>query len=171
MPIIGNSPATTLPRPLVLVVEDDPTLCGFYRSALQIAGYAVATAEDGISALRHIDRSVPGAVVLDLGLPRLSGLDVGREVAAHLPGVPIVVVTGTSDAIDSAHFRCVLRKPITASALIEAVEQCLRRGAGSRRPPEGPSLRIPMVPTRRVPPALASRSRPMLRLRRRPAAR
>ena len=171
MPTIGNSPANGLSRPLVLVVEDDPTLCGFYRNALQIAGYAVATAEDGISALRQIDRSAPGAVVLDLGLPRLSGLDVGREVTAHLPGVPIVVVTGTTEAVDSAHFACVLRKPITASALIETVETCLRRGPGSRPPRDARSLRIPIVATRPVTPALADRSRPMLRLRRRTAAR
>ena len=114
-------------HPQVLVVEDDPTLCTFYRSALQIAGYAVTTADDGISALRQIDGSTPEALVLDLGLPRLSGRDVGREVAAHLPELPIVVVTGSSEEIDAANFACVLRKPISAIALIDAVEKCLRR--------------------------------------------
>jgi len=113
-------------HPKVLVVEDDPTLCTFYRSALQIAGYVVITADDGVSALRQIDGSTPEALVLDLGLPRLSGRDVGREVAAHLPQLPIVVVTGSSEEIDAADFACVLRKPISAMALIEAVENCVR---------------------------------------------
>src|SRR5699024_3337495 len=123
------------------------------------------------SALRQIDGAVPGAVVLDLGLPGLSGFDVGREVAAHLPLVPIVVVTGSTEAIDSAQFACVLRKPITATALIEAVENCVRR-EGSFRPASAKApIRIPIGPTRTVPPAIASRTRPTVRLRRRPTAR
>jgi DNA-binding response OmpR family regulator len=168
MPSIGDSLATTLPRQMVLVVEDDPGLSSFYRSALQIAGFAVATAEDGVAALRHIDGAVPRAVVLDLGLPRLSGFDVGREVAAHLPFVPIVVVTGSTEAIDAAHFTCVLRKPITATTLIEAVESCLQRAGGRRPRPVQRALRLPLVPIRAVPPVAASHSRPMPRLRRRP---
>jgi DNA-binding response OmpR family regulator len=128
-------------HPQVLVVEDDPTLCTFYRSALQIAGYAVITADDGVSALQQIDGSTPKALVLDLGLPRLSGRDVGREVAAHLPQLPIVVVTGSAEDIDAADFACVLRKPISAMALIEAVDNCFRS-----RPPAVPLRR--RLPTR-----------------------
>ena len=157
-------------HPQILVVEDDPTLCTFYRSALQIAGYEVITADDGISALRQIDGSTPEALVLDLGLPRLSGLDVGREVAAHLPQLPIVVVTGSAEEIDATDFACVLRKPITAIALIEAVEDCLRRhrrrmsaaGTAHDRTARAPArtrtakvlrTRPLVVPLRRRPPA------------------
>jgi len=153
-------------HPQVLVVEDDPTLCTFYRSALQIAGYAVITADDGISALRQIDGSMPEALVLDLGLPRLSGLDVGREVAAHLPQLPIVVVTGSAEEIDATGFACVLRKPISAIALIEAVENCFRRhrlrASAAVTAHDRPS-RAPRTPTKK-----AARTRPLLvRLRRR----
>lgn len=157
-------------HPQVLVVEDDPTLCTFYRSALQIAGYAVTTADDGISALRQIDGSTPEALVLDLGLPRLSGRDVGREVAAHLPQLPIVVVTGSSEEIDAADFACVLRKPISAIALIDAVEKCLRRhplhgsatSTAHDRTSRATRLRRAKVP--RTPPL-------SVRLRRRPRSR
>ena len=172
MPSIGNSLVATPPRTMVLVVEDDPTLSSFYRSALQIAGYAVATADDGFSALRQIDDVVPAALVLDLGLPRLSGFDVGREMAAHLPFVPIVVVTGSTDAIDPADFACVLRKPITATALIEAVEKCLQQAGRTRRTAAEARVRVPPLGSvRAIAPEVASRARRTLRLRRRPAAR
>ena len=153
-------------HPKVLVVEDDPTLCTFYRSALQIAGYAVITADDGVSALRQIDGSMPEALVLDLGLPRLSGRDVGREVAAHLPQLPIVVVTGSSEEIDAADFACVLRKPISAIALIDAVENCVRR---QRRRESAPATAQDRPsPTTGVRTAQASRTRPLsVQLRRR----
>ena len=158
-------------HPQVLVVEDDPTLCTFYRSALQIAGYKVITADDGISALRQIDGFTPEALVLDLGLPRLSGLDVGREVAAHLPQLPIVVVTGSAEEIDASAFACVLRKPITAVALIEAVEDCVRRHR-LRVSAAATAHDRPSGATTRTRTAKVSRTRPLLvRLRRKPATR
>jgi DNA-binding response OmpR family regulator len=156
---------------MVLVVEDDPTLSSFYRSALQIAGYGVATADDGVSALRQIDDVVPAALVLDLGLPRLSGFDVGREMAAHLPLVPIVVVTGSADVLNHAEFACVLRKPITATALIEAVENCLHKDRQTPNTGADTRVRIPSDSVRAVSPEVACRVRPTIRLRRRPAAR
>ena len=66
-------------RGTILVVEDDPALRTFYRSALMIAGYTVVSAEDGIDALRRLDEGLtPDLVVLDVALPRLSGRDVQR---------------------------------------------------------------------------------------------
>src|SRR5688572_16529808 len=97
-----------------------------------IAGYDVVTAADGVEALRRIEGDQPSVVVLDLGLPLLSGRDVRRELAAHLAtkDIPVVVVTGDPDDLDPTEFPCVLRKPVTADSLIEVVENCL----GSRRP-------------------------------------
>jgi CheY-like chemotaxis protein len=112
----------------VLVVEDDRTLRTFYQSALMIAGFHVLTAEDGVEALRKVEGYGPAALVLDLGLPRMSGRDVQRELLAHdhLRNIPIVVVTGSDSAdIDDHQFTCVLRKPVSAEALIMAVTRCL----------------------------------------------
>jgi two-component system KDP operon response regulator KdpE len=110
-------------------VEDDPLLRTFYRSALMIGGYDVITAEDGVEALHLVDSGAPDLVVLDLGLPRLSGRDVRRELAAHVitEKIPIVVVTGDTRDLDPTEFACVLRKPVTADELIETVERCLRQ--------------------------------------------
>lgn len=101
-----------------------------YRSTLKAAGYAVVAVGDGVDALRRVEDERPDAVVLDLGLPRLNGRDVQRELksAPDTKHIPIVVVSGsdTSD-LDPDDFACVLNKPISADALIVAVENCLRR--------------------------------------------
>ena len=112
----------------VLVVEDDRALRTFYRSALMIAGYSVVTAEDGIEALQTFEGYQPAAVVLDLGLPRMSGHDVTAELLANekLRHIPIVIVTGGDvSEVDQKKFACVLRKPVTAESLIAAIQNCL----------------------------------------------
>lgn len=113
----------------ILVVEDDSALRAFYRRALMLVGYTVVTVEDGIDALRHIESDVPDLVVLDIGLPRLGGLDVQAELRsrAETRRVPIMIVSGTETReMNLVDFACVLRKPVTADQLIEAVETCLR---------------------------------------------
>ena len=112
----------------VLIVEDDPTLRGLYRTALTVEGFAVVTAEDGFDALRSVDLRRPDAIVLDLGLPRLNGRDVARELTANAgtQRIPIVVVTGEAAELKEADFDCVLRKPVTSDQLIDAVRNCLR---------------------------------------------
>lgn len=114
----------------ILVVEDDPNLRAFYRTALVVAGFAVHAVEDGLDALRRIETAPPGLVILDMALPRLGGRDVQQELAAHAEtrDIPILVVSGT-DTRDSsrANVRCALRKPVTTDALIRAVDACLRQ--------------------------------------------
>jgi CheY-like chemotaxis protein len=113
----------------IVIVEDDAALRAYYRSVLTLEGYAVVTAEDGIDALQRIEEQPVGAVVLDLGLPRLRGEDVGRDIASRpaLRGIPVVVVTGSDTSnLNLDDFACVLTKPVTAEALIRAVKNCLR---------------------------------------------
>ncbi len=116
-------------RPTILVVEDDAALRAYYRSVLTLEGYTVVTAEDGVDALERIEEQPVGAVILDLGLPRLAGEDVGRELASHpsLRSIPIIVVTGRDTGnLDRNSFACVLHKPVTAEALVKAIDDCLR---------------------------------------------
>lgn len=113
----------------ILVVEDDSSLRELYRSALRAAGYAVVAVEDGVDALRRVERGRPEAVILDLGLPRLSGRDVQRELKSSpdTQHIPIVVVSGTDTSdLNPDDFACVLNKPISADALILAVQNCVR---------------------------------------------
>jgi PleD family two-component response regulator len=59
------------PRKTILVVEDDRALREVYRAALMMSGYTVVAVEDGIDALKHVEKDLPNLIVLDLALPRL----------------------------------------------------------------------------------------------------
>jgi CheY-like chemotaxis protein len=114
----------------VLIVEDDPTARELYRSVLRRSGYTVVTAEDGLAALRCVDSMHPDLIVLDLGLPRLGGRDVHRELQANpeTRAIPVIVVTGTDTSdLDERAFACVMRKPVDAETLQSEIEDCLHR--------------------------------------------
>ena len=101
-----------------------------YRSVLRAVGYVVIAVGDGLDALRWMESDRPDAVVLDLGLPRLSGRDVHRELQSSpdTQDIPIVIVSGTDISdLDPKQFACILKKPIRPEALIAAVQNCLRR--------------------------------------------
>ena len=121
------SDRTASQRSVILVVEDDPAMRELYRTALTAAGYAVFAVEDGLDALRYVESRRPAAMVLDLGLPRLHGRDVQREMAAQglTTHIPIVVVTAEPGPINEPDFACVLRKPIEPDEVVEAVHRCL----------------------------------------------
>ena len=115
----------------VLIVEDDAGLRELYRTALIAAGYVVVDVGDGVDALRRFDaETLPAAVVLDMDLPRLGGRIVQHEMKARpdTAHIPIIVVSGTDTRdLDPRDYDCVLRKPISPDALVEAVENCLRK--------------------------------------------
>jgi two-component system response regulator MprA len=79
-------------KPRVLVVEDDAEIGGALRRSLRLEGYDVRLAEDGVSALEESALFEPDAVVLDLGLPRLDGMDVCRRLRDS-SDVPILMLT------------------------------------------------------------------------------
>jgi DNA-binding response OmpR family regulator len=114
----------------VLVVEDDPALRDFYRSTIRAAGYAVVGVDDGLEALKMVQIGKPRAVVLDLGLPRLNGREVSRQLRSNAATrhIPVMIVTGTDTSdLDPSQFACVLHKPIDPHELVDAVKKCVRR--------------------------------------------
>jgi DNA-binding response OmpR family regulator len=110
-------------------VEDDRELRAVIRSSLTAAGYVVVAVEDGMDALRHLDWDIPDAVVLDIGLPRLNGRDVQRELASHadLQSIPIIAVSGDTSGLNLRDFSCILQKPFDMDALLEAVARCVAK--------------------------------------------
>ena len=118
---------------IILVVEDDADLRALYRTALRLAGYFVQEAGDGFAALRALDADPPDLVVLDLGLPGMSGYVVRQELAAQADTrhIPIVVVTGTPGPHEGLDVDCLLRKPVSPDELVAAVWDCLASGASA----------------------------------------
>ena len=113
----------------VLVVEDDPGLRHMFRISLALAGFAVREASDGYQALAALEEDPPDAVVLDLGLPRVSGFTVLEEIIAResLRRSAVVVVTGLDVA--ARREATFLRKPVEPPVLVNAVRYAIQRSA------------------------------------------
>src|SRR6516225_4743234 len=83
----------------VLVVDDEPNIVAIARDYLAQAGFDVITASDGPTALAAARLRAPDLLVLDLGLPRMDGLDVARAVRRE-SAVPIIMLTARADETD-----------------------------------------------------------------------
>ena len=77
----------------ILVVDDDPKLLSTMKRTLELAGYAVATADDGERAKHSCRTENPQALLLDIGLPSASGWDVLEWVAREYPILPVIMIT------------------------------------------------------------------------------
>jgi CheY-like chemotaxis protein len=114
-------------RQRVLVVEDDPEIRGVMRAALEDDGLEIIETGDGFEALAECERQAPGVVVLDLGLPHMSGEEfVTAYRRLKTPEAPIVVVSARSggqriaDELGAAAF---VAKPFSIQALSETVRR------------------------------------------------
>src|SRR5438045_9747880 len=77
----------------ILVVEDEKKVASFIKKGLQQEGYAADTVHDGTEAIQNATAFDYDLIVLDLMLPKTSGLDVLREVRARKPKLPVLVLT------------------------------------------------------------------------------
>jgi two-component system response regulator MprA len=119
----------------LLVVEDDTGLRDVLRRALSLAGYEVRLSGDGAEALAQVSRSVPDAVVLDVGLPDIDGLEVCRMLRREGNRVPVLMLTArdaVSDRIDGldAGADDYLVKPFDIDELKARLRALLRRARG-----------------------------------------
>ena len=117
--------------PTVLVVDDERQIAAIARDYLTRAGFSVTIASDGASGLELARQKRPDLIVLDLGLPKLDGLDVARALRKE-SDVPIIMLTARVDETDRLHGFEVgaddyITKPFSPRELVARVSSVLRR--------------------------------------------
>ena len=117
--------------PTVLVVDDATEIVRLTRDYLEHAGFTVVVATDGRAALQLARTNMPDAIVLDLGLPGIDGLDVARELR-RTSNVPIIMLTARADESDKLvglelGADDYITKPFSPKELVARVRAVLRR--------------------------------------------
>jgi DNA-binding response OmpR family regulator len=123
--------------PRILLIEDDPRLAGLVTEYLGEAGFVVSTAATGRAGLDRIGREPYDAVVLDLMLPDIDGLEVCRQLRASSSEVPVLMLTARGDTMDRVVGLEIgaddfMPKPFEPRELLARLRAILRRRPSAR---------------------------------------
>jgi DNA-binding response OmpR family regulator len=129
----------------ILIVEDEPNMVTGLRDNFEFEGYEVITAEDGVTGLERALHESPDLVVLDVMMPRMSGLDVCKQLKAKRPSVPVIMLTARGQEVDKVvglelGADDYVTKPFSIRELLARVKAVLRRAKGSPKDEESYSF-------------------------------
>jgi DNA-binding response OmpR family regulator len=117
---------------LILLVDDEPNLRELLRQMLELGGFDVVEAEDGLEALEKLEVVAPDVMILDVMMPNLDGVSLCKKLRAGtaFAGLPIIMVSGKTQhkavqeglAAGANQYLC---KPITVQELLQSVRSLL----------------------------------------------
>lgn len=131
--MIDQNPSSLTPTEprVVLVVDDEPRMIRFIRMNLELEGYRVLEASDGLEALEQIRKNLPDLVIMDVMMPKMDGFETLR-LLREISTVPVILLTVKSDEEDRIHGLELgaddyVTKPFSPRELISRVNAVLRR--------------------------------------------
>jgi len=128
---------------LILVVDDEPRMARFVQMNLELEGFRVATAANGIEALRQVREALPDLVILDVMMPEMDGYETLEHIRA-IASVPVIMLTVKAEEEDKVRGLELgaddyVTKPFSPRELISRVKAALRR---AEMPSPGPKTSI-----------------------------
>jgi DNA-binding response OmpR family regulator len=125
----------------ILIVEDEPNMVAGLRDNFEFEGYQVISAPDGIAGLERALSEAPDLVILDVMMPRMSGLDVCKQLKTKKPAIPIIMLTARGQEVDKVvglelGADDYITKPFSIRELLARVKAVLRRAGITPRATE-----------------------------------
>jgi DNA-binding response OmpR family regulator len=125
----------------ILIVEDEPAMVAGLRDNFEYEGYEVISASDGVEGLERALAEEPDLIVLDVMMPRMSGLDVCKQLKAKKPSLPIIMLTARGQEVDKVvglelGADDYVTKPFSIRELMARVKAVLRRASPQSPEPE-----------------------------------
>lgn len=150
-----------MPKLRVLVVDDEPGMRESLHDVLDLAGFQVETAGDGVEALEELRKSRSedaggaaemefDAVVMDIVMPRMNGVEAFKEMQSRHPQTSVILMTGYSafgliDEAEKSGCRHILTKPLDIPKLLVLLPQLPLRGNGSTPPDPATPARVSLM--------------------------
>ncbi len=125
----------------ILIVEDEPNMVAGLRDNFEFEGHQVITAPDGVAGLERALSESPDLVILDVMMPRMSGLDVCKQLKTKKPSLPIIMLTARGQEVDKVvglelGADDYVTKPFSIRELLARVKAVLRRAGLAAKPSE-----------------------------------
>ncbi|MBO9308756.1 MAG: response regulator transcription factor [Chloroflexi bacterium] len=146
LPSSGKTPSAPRERLRVLVVDDEPRMIGFIRMNLELEGFQVIEATDGIRALEAIRTQLPDIVLLDVMMPNLDGFETLRMLR-EFSNLPVIMLTAKGEEDDKVKGLELgaddyITKPFSPRELSSRIRAVLRRAESAAATPERAILKI-----------------------------
>jgi DNA-binding response OmpR family regulator len=125
----------------ILIVEDEPNMVAGLRDNFEFEGYQVISAPDGVAGLERALTEAPDLVILDVMMPRMSGMDVCKQLKNKKPAMPIIMLTARGQEVDKVvglelGADDYITKPFSIRELLARVKAVLRRAGIAPRAAE-----------------------------------